>query len=59
VVIIESCFIYMTDAALEKCKRSGYYIDVVIDSKRYRGSTPRPPKRWGSQIAVPIERIAF
>jgi hypothetical protein len=51
--------IYMTDAALEKCKRSGYYIDVVIDSKRYRGSTPRPPKRWGSQIAVPIERIAF
>jgi hypothetical protein len=51
----------MTDAALEKCKRSGYYMDVIISPERYAGSSNKPKqiKQWSSQFAVPIERIAF
>ena len=58
---MQSLFVYMTDAALEKCKRSGYYMDVIISKQRYAGSTDRPSQieSWGGQFAVPIERVAF
>jgi hypothetical protein len=58
---MQSLFVYMTDAALEKCKRSGYYVDVIISSQKYAGSSNKPSqiKQWGGQFAVPIERVAF
>ena len=58
---MQSLFVYMTDAALEKCKRSGYYMDVIISSQKYAGSSnkPYPIKQLSCQFAVPIERIAF
>ena len=57
---MESLFIYMTDAALEKCVRSGYYLDVIISNPKYPGTLPKSsPTQWASQFAAPIERIAF
>jgi hypothetical protein len=49
----------MTDAALEKCKRFGYRVDVILSNQKYAGDPPKSnPKVWRSQYAVPIERIA-
>jgi hypothetical protein len=58
---MQSLFVYMTDAALEKCKRSGYYMDVIISNQKYAGSSNKPSqiRQWSSQFAVPIERVAF
>jgi len=51
----------MTDAAIEKGKRSGYYMDVIISNQKYAGSSNKPSqiRQWSSQFAVPIERVAF
>ncbi len=54
---MQSCWIFMTDAALEKCKRQPFQIDLIIAP----GYSPAsfPPKRWSTQYAEPIERVAF
>jgi len=51
----------MTAAALEKRKKNGYRLDVIISKQRYAGSSDKPSKieQWGNQFAVPIKRVAF
>ncbi len=54
---MQSCWIFMTDAAMEKCKLRPFLIDLIIAPGHLKASFP--PKRWSTQYAEPIERIAF
>ena len=58
---MQSLCIYMTAAALEKSKKNGYRLDVIISKQRYAGSSDKPSKieQWGNQFAVPTKRVAF
>jgi len=54
----QSCFIFMTDAALEKCRRHPFQVDLIISPSRYPPLN-RAPKTWGTQYAEPDRRMAF
>lgn len=55
---MESLFIYMCDAAVERCNRASLRLDVIIAPPGY--PTPaQSPKRWGMQFVEPTERMAF
>jgi hypothetical protein len=55
---MQSCYIYMCDAALEKCRRGGYRIDLII--AQAKSAAPKnPPKTWSAQFVEPDKRIAF
>jgi len=53
---LQSAFIFMTDAALEKCVRGSYKLDLVIHPSRWPGSD-NSVSRWGSSFAVPVDRV--
>ncbi len=55
---METCWYFMTDAALEKCRRHPFQIDFVISPSSYPPFN-RPPKIWKTQFAEPDQRIAF
>lgn len=55
---MDSLFIYLCDAAVERCNRSSYRVDTIIDPPGYPSPAPAP-RTWDMQIVEPIVRIAF
>jgi hypothetical protein len=57
--ILNSCFIYMTDAALEKCQLRPYRLDAIVSNKRYAGESLASTRPWGVHIVKPEDRPVF
>lgn len=57
--ILNSCYIYMTGAALEKCQRRPYRLDAIVSNKRYAGESLASTRPWGVHIVKPEDRPVF
>ncbi len=60
---IQTCWYFMTDAAMEKCLRHPFLVDtVLVVSGKASEAYPtfnRAPKVWNNQYAEPNRRLAF
>jgi hypothetical protein len=56
---VDTCFVYMTDAVLEKCNRQPYRLDVIITKQRYVGTLPTNTVPWDVHFVRPVDTPVF
>jgi hypothetical protein len=49
----------MVAAALEKCRRQTYRLDVIITSQRYSGASPVGTMPWDVHFVKPEDKPVF
>ena len=59
VELIDTCFICMIDAVLEKCKRQPYRLDVIISNQKYVGSSQTGTTPWDAHFVKPDDNPVF
>lgn len=52
-------FVYMVDAALEKCNRRSYRLDAIISNQRYVGAVPLNTVPWNAHFVKPEDKPVF
>lgn len=56
---MDTCFVYMTDAVLERCKRHPYRLDVIITNRRYSGVSLVSTTPWDAHFVKPEDKPVF
>jgi hypothetical protein len=49
----------MVAAALEKCRRQPYRLDVIITNQRYSGASPVSTMPWDVHFVKPEDKPVF